>query len=129
MKAQKKNMVVMNAKNKLDINLLRALLITFGFVSVIGLIWYSNTLSKVAFICGIISCVAAFTLGFIKFNTKGPALRTLTIIILSAIGILTSMTRIYHDSNMLRDIWGAIPHFLSLFLFVAVLVIVVRSNK
>lgn len=122
-------MVVMNAKNKMNINLLRALLITFGFVSVIGLVWYSNTLSKVTFISGIISCVAAFTLGFIKFTTKGSALRTLTIIILSALGILTSMTRIYHDSNMLRDIWGAIPHFLSLFLFVAVLVIFVRSNN
>ncbi|MCB2217241.1 hypothetical protein [Desulfofustis glycolicus] len=129
MKAQKKNMVVMNAKNKLDINLLRALLITFGFVSVIGLIWYSNTLSKVTYICGITSCIAAFSLGFIKFSTKGSAIRTLIIIVLSAIGILASMIRIYHDSNMLRDIWGAIPHFLSLFLFVAVLVIVLRSNN
>ena len=122
-------MVATNAKSKMDINLIRALLFTFCFVSIIGLVWYSNTLSKITFICGIASCVAAFALGFMKFDTKGPALRTVTIMILSAMGILASVTRIYHDSNMLRDIWGAIPHFLSLFLFVSVLVIIMRSKN
>jgi len=115
--------------NKSEHGLLRALLITFGIISIIGIVWYSTTLSTITLVCGVTSCIAALVLGFSNFQPSKTSVFSSPILIAFAMaGIMASVVRIVYDSNMLRDLWGAIPHVLSLILFSAVLKVIVKSK-
>ena len=129
MMPQEQNMVARDAMNKSEHGLLRALLLTFGVIGVIGIVWYFTTLSTLTIVCGVTSCIAAFVLGLSSLQpTKKSIINRSILIIFAMAGVVASVVRIVYDSNMLRDLWGALPHVLSLILFGVVLNVIIKSK-
>lgn len=128
MMQQKRNTVVKDVMNKSHYSLLRALLITFAFVNLVGIVWYIDSLSKITLLSGAISCIAAFIFGISDFQTKTSVFRSFVFIVFAIAGITASIIRIFYDTNMFCDIWGAVPHVLPLILFAVVLKMVLRKQ-
>lgn len=114
--------------NKSEHGFLKGMLITFGIINIIGIVWYSTTLSTITLVSGVAMCIMSFLLGFSNLHPEESSVfnRPL-LIVFTMIGIAASLTRTLYDSHMLRDIFGALPHLLSLVLFVTVLKIVAKK--
>jgi hypothetical protein len=108
---------------------LRALLITFGLIQLIGIVWYSNTLSLTTLLCGIVACIAAFFLGIADFQNKTSIFKQRDFAAIAIAVIITAIIRIFHDTNMFSDLWGALPHLLTLALFGYTLKAIFNSNN
>ena len=108
---------------------LRALLITFGLIQLIGIVWYSNTLSLTTLLCGIIVCIAAFFLGIADFQNKSSIFKKRDFAAIVIAGIITAIINIFRDTNMFSDLWGAIPHLITIALFSYTLKAILKSNN
>ena len=76
-----------------------------------------------------ISCIAALFLGIANFQKGTSIFKSRDFVVVAIAGILASVVRVFYDSNMLRDLWGAIPHLLSLVLFAYTLKVILKSKK
>ncbi|MHB8791174.1 MAG: hypothetical protein ACYDBT_15000 [Desulfobulbaceae bacterium] len=108
---------------------LRALLITFGLISLIGIVWYFTMLSTTSLVCGITTFISGFALGIADLQKKTSVLRSATLALFSLAGTLASVVQIYHDSNVFSDLWGAFPWLFPLILFATSLKIIIKNKN
>jgi uncharacterized membrane protein HdeD (DUF308 family) len=119
----------MNEMNQSRYGFLRALLITFGLISLIGIVWYFTILSATSLVCGITTFISGIALGISDLQKKTSVLRSATLALFALAGTLASVVQIFHDSNMLSDPWGAIPWLFPLILFAITLKVIIKNKN